>query len=102
MRNYYRPAIIALPLLLGACATAVPTQYTNKAAGFDAVTDGTNKSIGKQTVWIQSQQQADANAKRVHAMVHKKTITAETAVQVALLNNKGLQAAYAEVGVSAT
>ncbi len=101
MRNYYKPTIIALPLLLGACATAVPTQYTNKTAAFDAVTAGTNKAIGKQTVWIQSQQEAVANAKRVHAMVHKKTITAETAVQVALLNNKGLQAAYAEVGLSA-
>lgn len=101
MRAYYRPAIIALPLLLGACATAIPTQYTDKAAVFDAVAAGSNKAIGKQTVWIQSQQQADANTKRVHAMVHKKTITAETAVQVALLNNKGLQTAYAEVGISA-
>lgn len=101
MRIFYKPAIIALPLLLGACATVVPSQYTDKAGGFDAVVSGTNKAIGKQTVWIQSQQEADANAKRVHSMVHKKTISAETAVQVALLNNKGLQAAYAEVGLSA-
>lgn len=101
MRNYYKPAIIALPLFLGACATVVPSQYTNKTAAFDAVAAETNKSIGKQTVWVHSQQQADANAKRVHSMVHKKTITAETAVQVALLNNKGLQASYAEVGLSA-
>jgi len=101
MRNYYKPAIIALPLFLGACATAVPPQYTNKYAAFDTVAAGTTKSIGKQTVWIQSQQEADANAKRVHSMVHKKNISAETAVQVALLNNKGLQATYAEVGLSA-
>lgn len=101
IRNYYKPAIIALPLFLGACATVVPTQYTNKTAAFDAVAAGANKSIGKKTVWIQSQQQAKANAKRVHAMVHKKNISAETAVQVALLNNKGLQAIYAEVGLSA-
>jgi len=101
MRIYYKPVIIALPFFLGACATVVPSQYTNKTAAFDAVAAGTSKSISKQTVWIQSQQQADANAKRVHSMVHKKTITAETAVQVALLNNKGLQATYAEVGLSA-
>ena len=34
-------------------------------------------------------------------MVHRKTISADTAVQVALLNNKGLQASYANVGLSA-
>lgn len=101
MRSFYKPAIIALPLILAACATVVPSQYTDKAGAFDAVASGTNKAIGKQTVWIQSQQEADTNAKRVHKMIHRKTITAETAVQVALLNNKGLQATYAEVGLSA-
>ena len=34
-------------------------------------------------------------------MVQGKTISADTAVQVALLNNKGLQASYANVGLSA-
>lgn len=34
-------------------------------------------------------------------MVHRETISADTAVQVALLNNKGLQASYANVGLSA-
>ena len=101
MRNYYKPAIIALPLLLGACSTAVPAKYTDKAGGFDAVASNTNRAIGKQTVWIQSQQEADATAKRVHSMVYNKTISAETAVQVALLNNKGLQATYADIGISA-
>lgn len=34
-------------------------------------------------------------------MVHRKTISVDTAVQVALLNNKGLQASNANVGLSA-
>ena len=38
---------------------------------------------------------------RVHALTHRKTINADTAVQVALLNNKGLQAAYADIGLNA-
>ena len=42
----------------------------------------------------------EANAKRVHAMVQGKTLNADTAVQVALINNRGLQAAYAQMGVS--
>ena len=39
--------------------------------------------------------------REVRAMVQGKTISADTAVQVALLNNKGLQASYANVGLSA-
>lgn len=38
---------------------------------------------------------------RVKALMAKKTIDVETAVQVALLNNKGLQASYADLGDSA-
>ncbi|WP_347534678.1 TolC family protein [Roseovarius sp. CAU 1744] len=49
---------------------------------------------------LMSAQDIEANAKRVHGLVHKKTISADTAVQVALLNNRGLQASYAELGVS--
>lgn len=101
MRIYYKPAIIALPLFLGACATVIPSQYTSKTGGFSAVSSDTSAAIGKQTVWIQSQQDAEVAAERVHKLVHRKTISAETAVQVALLNNRGLQAIYAEVGLSA-
>ncbi len=39
---------------------------------------------------------------RVHELVHRKTIDADTAVQVALLNNKGLQATYADIGINAS
>ena len=53
------------------------------------------------SVWIQSQEDARENARSVHALIHRKTISADTAVQVALLNNRGLQAAYAELGLSA-
>ena len=49
---------------------------------------------------VTASEQAQDLTKRVHGIVHKKTINADTAVQVALLNNKGLQAAYAEVGMS--
>ncbi|MGB7285842.1 MAG: TolC family protein, partial [Salaquimonas sp.] len=60
-----------------------------------------SEATKKQTVWIQNQQQAENVSKRVHGMIHKKTINADTAVQVALLNNKGLQAAYADIGMNA-
>ncbi len=94
-------SLLLIPFVLAACSATVAEQYTAQNAGFGAVADAANKAIGKETVWAQSQQQSLALTKRVHGLVYRKTISAETAVQVALLNNKGLQAAYAEVGISA-
>lgn len=93
--------IFGLPLVLGACATTVPGAYTEPKAGFANVSSQTSVAIGKRTTFAQTQAENVALKKQVHGMVHRKTISAETAVQVALLNNKGLQAAYADVGLSA-
>ncbi|WP_227268018.1 TolC family protein [Roseobacter weihaiensis] len=99
-RRILSVAVIA-PLLLSACATAVPQAYTEPKAGFANVSSQTAAAIGKRTAFAQTQEENEALKKQVHAMVHRKTISADTAVQVALLNNKGLQAAYANVGLSA-
>ncbi len=96
-----RRSHLMIPFVLAACSTTVADKYTAPNAGFGAVSYAANKAIGKETVWAQSQQQSQNLSKRVHGLVYRKTISAETAVQVALLNNKGLQAAYAEVGISA-
>ena len=94
--------ILSFPLLLGACAAVVPGAYTDPNAGFANVSSETAKAIGARTTFAQTQADNQALVREVHGMVHEKTITAETAVQVALLNNKGLQASYANVGLSAT
>ncbi|WP_322866610.1 TolC family protein [Aquicoccus sp. G2-2] len=90
-----------LPLILGACATAIPPAYTAPKAGFALVAQETAATIGKRTAFAQTQAQNVTLAREVRAMVQGKTISADTAVQVALLNNKGLQVAYANVGLSA-
>ena len=90
-----------LPLILGACATAIPPAYTEPKAGFALVTQETAATIGKRTAFAETRAENIALAREVRAMVQGKTISADTAVQVALLNNKGLQAAYANVGMSA-
>jgi outer membrane protein TolC len=90
-------AVMALPLLASGCTTA----YSAKDAGFMNVSLKSGEATGKQTVWIQNQQQSAEARARVKALMAKKTIDAETAVQVALLNNRGLQAAYADLGDSA-
>ncbi len=88
-------------MVLGACATAIPGAYTEPKAGFANVSSQASAAIGKRTAFAQTQAESEALSREVRAMVHRKTISADTAVQVALLNNKGLQAAYANVGLSA-
>ena len=95
-------SVLLSGLVLSACSTTGPFgELSNTSRGFDNVQIATEQKTGKDSVWIQNQEQADAVSKRVHALIHKKTINADTAVQVALLSNKGLQAAYAEIGLSA-
>lgn len=101
MRRRPLPFLIGLPLVLAACASAVPDMYTAPKAGFAAVSAQTSATIGKRTAFAQSQAENEAIQREVRALVQGKTISADTAVQVALLNNKGLQASYADIGLSA-
>lgn len=101
MRLSKIPLVVGVPLVLGACATAIPTAYTEPKAGFANVSTLTANAIGKRTAFAQTQSENAALKKQTHAMAHRKTISADTAVQIALLNNKGLQASYANVGLSA-
>ncbi|MGO4909861.1 TolC family protein [Pseudorhodobacter sp. W20_MBD10_FR17] len=101
MRILKRSLFFTAPLLLGACVGAVPGSYTDTQAGFAAVSAQTSGAIGKQTAFVQTQAENDALQQQVQGMVKGKLIGADTAVQAALLNNKGLQAAYANVGLSA-
>lgn len=97
-----KPSLIGVfPLALAACETAIPGSFTEPKAGFANVASQTSTAIGKRAVFAETQAENDALRKQVHGMVHRKTISADTAVQVALLNNRGLQASYANVGLSA-
>ncbi|OWV92736.1 copper resistance protein [Rhizobium sp. R72] len=93
-------ALTALPLILGGCVTNA--EYAKKEAGFSTVSAKVGGVASKQTVWVQNQQQAQAASSQVKAILARtKVLDTETAVQVALINNKGLQAAYADLGDSA-
>ncbi len=88
-------------LLLSACASPQQVaRLSDQKAGFTAVSGTARTVLGKDTVLLMDAAAIEANAKRVHAMVQGKTLNADTAVQVALLNNRGLQAAYAQLGIS--
>ncbi|MCV0397194.1 MAG: TolC family protein [Rhizobiaceae bacterium] len=92
-------AALAAPLFVSACVTG-GERLDDPLAGFQTVSARTAAVTGKETVWVQSNGEARALGQRVTALVRGKTLGPDLAVQVALLNNKGLQAAYADIGMS--
>ncbi|AJD41660.1 TolC family protein [Rhizobium sp. SEMIA 4085] len=93
-------AIAVIPFVLAGCVSSA--EYAKKEAGFNTVSNKTAAIASKRTAWVQNQQQAQAASAQVKTLLaRKKSLDVETAVQIALLNNKGLQAAYADLGDSA-
>lgn len=107
MSTLVKRALGVLPLL--AVAGCMPLGdlamqsglYEDKQANFQAVAVKSMAVTGKRAAWLHTAEAARQTSQEVRAMVHRKTISADTAVQVALLNNKGLQAAYADIGIDA-
>ncbi len=89
-------------LILAACTPASDiSRLSSPSAGFSTVAATTKRATGAEVIWLQTPEEIAANAKRVSELIAGKTISADTAVQIALLNNRGLQAAYADLGLSA-
>lgn len=103
MTHFARFAVlgVAVAALSGCVTPQEQAIYSAPDAGFGNIAMLTQDASAKEAVWVQNGQQAEALSGRVRAMVQGKTLSADTAVQIALLNNKGLQAAYADVGISA-
>jgi outer membrane protein TolC len=85
-------AAIAL-LLLGACASL------SDDAGFSKVEQAVKERTGADTKWTRTDGEADTVRGRVRELLARPLGPTE-AVQIALLNNPGLQASYAEVGIA--
>lgn len=95
MRGLTVSGALAATLLLAGCTT---NEFTAKDAGFSAA-QSKSAVLSKETVWIQSRAEAErVDAQVKELLAQSKAVNAETAVQIALLNNKGLQAAYADLG----
>ncbi len=88
-----RAAGLACTLLVSACQTFSPD------GGMDVVAGVAGPALDKQVAAIRSD--ADAAAARVTLdRLLGRSLTADTAVQVALLDNRGLQAAYEELAAA--
>ncbi len=86
-------AIVMLAFLAG-CATL------SDDGGFGSVQSAAKERGLKQDIqWIKTEQEAD-NARASVRKLLAAPLTADTAVQIALINNRGLQATYAELGIA--
>ncbi|MGR3569470.1 MAG: TolC family protein, partial [Pseudooceanicola nanhaiensis] len=82
----WKPAVLALPALLAACAdTGTVRMASDPKAGFSLVSQSTRQATGAGGVWAQSAAEVAANEARARSLVHRKTIGPDTAVQVALM-----------------
>jgi outer membrane protein TolC len=80
-------------LMVGACKTLSPD------AGMDVVAGLASDVLHKDVVAVRTPEEASAARARV-ARLLRRQLTADSAVQVALLNNRGLQAAYNDLGLA--
>ena len=86
-------ALVLSAVFLGGCATF------SEDGGFGSVETMTRERLDKEVKWVKNGRDADA----VQATVKKllaAPLSVDSAVQIALLNNRGLQATYAELGIA--
>ena len=88
-----RSMSVALTLLLGGCASFSPDQ------GMAPIEAAATEALGKNVVKIRNADDARDVKARVAALL-AGSLTADAAVQIALLNNRALQAAFNDLGVS--
>ena len=89
---------LLLPAALMGCASLAADFPVTR--GFDGVASSVQAATGQSSVLVSTQAEARAVANETRDLVQGRTIDANTAVRVALINNKGLQAAYADLGLS--
>jgi len=90
-----RSFFLATAFTLSGCAAFSPD------AGMSVVADFTGQTIGKEVAFVRTPEDAE----RAHTTVRRllgRSLSADAAVQVALLNNKGLQAAYNVLALAET
>ena len=85
--------VLCLATLLSACQTFSPD------GGMSVVADIAGQELNKSVVTLRTPADAAAARAKVSALL-RRPLTADAAVQVALLNNRGLQTAYNELGLA--
>ena len=86
-------AAAASVLVVSGCTTF------SKDGGFDSVVKVARERLGKEAKPIRSAADADAVRDAVDVLL-AKPLSVDDAVQIAVLNNRGLQATYGELGIA--
>jgi len=86
-------AVASALVFLAGCTTF------SKDGGFNTVSTTASGRLGKDAVLVKTDEDRDAVAKRTQQLL-SKPLSMDDAVQIALLNNRGLQASYGELGIS--
>jgi outer membrane protein TolC len=79
--------------LLGGCASFSPD------GGFDAIQSATQSRLQQDVVWSRDDASRSQTQARIDALL-AQPLSADDAVQIALLNNPGLQAAFNTLGIA--
>ena len=87
------PAALVTAALLAGCATPRPD------AGFDQVNQTVRQHLNKDLQWARDETHRQLIDERVSDLL-ARPLSADTAVQLALLNHRGLQAAFDELGIA--
>ena len=93
-----RPSIVPLAtalsmIVLGGCASF------SQDGGFASVERTARERLGKEVKWARTDGDQNALDQRVAELL-AEPLTVDAAVQIALFNNKGLQASFFELGIS--
>src|SRR5580698_1860568 len=88
-----RTLAVLISLALCGCATF------STDGGFDAVTEETHARLHQDVRWARTSQEQRKNDEQVAGLL-AHALSAEDAVQIALLNSRALQASFEQLGVS--
>ncbi len=101
MNIFFKPFAGSGPGALAVCAAAVLSGCASFSTdgGFGKVAELTQERTGQRAVWQRSPADVDAAQARIGELL-SQPLTADSAVELALLNNRGLQASFAELGIA--
>jgi outer membrane protein TolC len=92
-RRFAVPGYVAAGALLAGCATF------SDDGGFRDVATATRERLNQEVQWPRTEAEQETVTARVRALL-EKPLDADAAVQIALLNNRGLQASFAQLGIA--
>ncbi len=86
-------AAVTVLVVLTGCTTF------SKDGGFDTVSTTASQRLGKDAVLVRTDENRSAVARRTQELL-SRPLSMDDAVQIALLNNRGLQASYSDLGIA--